>query len=89
MSETLELHPFADKWLSFGWLVKEVDGHNHEALVNVFDALQAATGKPKVIIAHTIKGKGVSFMENKVLWHYRCPRGEEYEAALRELEAEE
>ena len=44
-------------------------------------------GKPTVIIAHTVKGKGVSFMENSVLWHYRCPRGEEFEAALKELES--
>ena len=49
---------------------------------------QAGSGKPSVILAHTVKGKGVSFMENNILWHYRTPQGEEYEAALKELEAQ-
>jgi len=85
---TLDLEPFVDKWSSFGWSVRETAGHDHEALVKAFSSLPARAGRPTVVIAHTTKGKGVSFMENSVLWHYRCPRGEEFEAALRELEAE-
>lgn len=88
ISETLELEPFADKWRSFGWIVQEVDGHNHQQLKSALVSVSQQEGKkPTVIIAHTIKGKGVSFMENTVLWHYRCARGEEFDAALRELEA--
>ncbi len=86
VAETLALEPFADKWKSFGWAVTEVDGHDHQQLKNELTALPAEVDKPTVVIAHTIKGKGVSFMENTVLWHYRCAKGEEYEAALKELE---
>ena len=86
VTETVALEPFSDKWRSFGWAVREVDGHNHVQLMNSLSDLPAETGKPTVIIANTIKGKGVSFMENTVLWHYRCARGEEFEAALKELE---
>lgn len=86
VSEVLELQPFAEKWSSFGWAVREVDGHNHETLCRVLAGLPLAPGKPSCIIAHTTKGKGVTFMENTVLWHYRIPRGAEFEAALAELE---
>ena len=67
----------------------QVDGHDVEALRAAFVQAKAnrGTGKPTVIIAETTKGKGVSFMENDILWHYRTPQGEEYEAALKELEA--
>lgn len=85
--ETLGLEPFADKWRSFGWAVLEVDGHDHSALLDAFAALPFVPGKPSVVIAHTIKGKGVSFMENQVLWHYRSPQGDEYHAAIKELES--
>lgn len=84
--DVLDLEPFADKWRSFGWSVREVDGHNHEELHEVFSALPLDVDRPSCIIAHTVKGKGVSFMENTVLWHYRCPRGDEFDAALKELE---
>jgi transketolase len=87
VAEVLELEPFADKWISFGWAVREVDGHDHEALQRTLEAAPLAAGKPSCIIAHTTKGKGVSFMENSVLWHYRIPRGAEFDAALVELEA--
>tara|TARA_Y100001970_G_C13855000_1_gene661219 strand:- start:46 stop:750 length:705 start_codon:yes stop_codon:yes gene_type:complete len=82
--ETLNLEPFKDKWIKFGWDVIEVDGHNHEELLQAFK--QRRPGKPKCIIANTTKGKGVSFMENSVLWHYRSPQEEEFNAALKELE---
>lgn len=86
VDNTLTLEPFVDKWQSFGWAVKEVDGHNHDELTNVFKNLPLVSDKPTCIIAHTIKGKGVSFMENSVLWHYRTARGDEYMNALQELE---
>ena len=86
VSETLELEPFADKWGSFGWTVDEVDGHDHRALQAVFERGPIRGDTPRCIIAHTTKGKGVSFMENSVLWHYRTPQGDELKAALDELE---
>jgi transketolase len=89
VSETLELEPFADKWRSFGWGVREVAGHDHDALLASLDDLPMEPGKPSCLIARTVKGKGVSFMENTVLWHYRTARGAEFEAALAELEAVE
>ena len=87
-SEILNLEPFADKWRAFGWEVAEAPGHDHDALFGVLGSVPLRIGKPTCMIAHTVKGKGVSFMENTVLWHYRVPRGEELEAALRELEGD-
>jgi transketolase len=82
-TETLNLNPFADKWKSFGWDVYEIDGHNIRELR---DSLNAnSNNRPKCIVANTIKGKGVSFMENNILWHYRSAKGEEFKAALKEL----
>jgi transketolase len=86
VAETLQLEPFADKWRSFGWSVREVDGHDHQALAAHLAALPFEARRPSCLIAHTTKGKGVSFMENSVLWHYRSPQGEELAAALGELE---
>ena len=86
VEETLRLEPFRMKWEAFGWRVCEVDGHDHSALREVLKNDHADSGRPRCVIAHTTKGKGVSFMENSVLWHYRSPQGEEYEAAMRELE---
>lgn len=88
--KTIALEPFTDKWAAFGWNVLQVDGHSVEALYDAFAQAKAnrGTDKPTVIIAETTKGKGVSFMENDILWHYRTPQGEEYEAALKELEAQ-
>jgi transketolase len=86
VAETLALEPFADKWRAFGWDVREVDGHDHAMLR---EALSSPPGEgPRCVIAHTIKGKGVSFMEHQVLWHYRSPQGEELTAAMAELDAE-
>jgi len=86
VEEVLPLEPFADKWRAFGWEVTEVDGHDLEALVAVLSET-ARQGRPRCVIAHTVKGKGVSFMEDELLWHYRSPQGEELEAARAELEA--
>ena len=85
---TLSLAPFAEKWKSFGWNVLEVDGHNHDALRSAFAKAKQSADKPSVIIANTVKGKGISFMEFDILWHYRFPHdGEEYDGALQELHA--
>jgi len=85
-AETLDLEPFADKWQAFGWAVEEVDGHNHDDLKVVLGKSDPK-GRPTVVICHTTKGKGVSFMENSVLWHYRAPKNAEYDAAMAELNA--
>jgi len=84
--DTLSLEPFPDKWKSFGWEVVEVDGHNHEEIFNACSNIDIPQNKPLCVIANTTKGKNVSFMENNVLWHYRSPQGDEYEAAMLELE---
>lgn len=89
IADTLALEPFADKWRSFGWSVLEADGHDHSALKSAFSSAPVAKGKPTVILAHTVKGKGISFMENTVLWHYRTARGAEFDAAMKELETAE
>jgi transketolase len=86
VAETLALEPFRQKWESFNWAVVESAGHDHSALAAALSTLPAQAGRPTVIIAHTIKGKGVSFMENTVLWHYRTARGDEFDRALAELE---
>ena len=78
----LALEPLADKWSSFNWTVIEIDGHSHEELVKAL----SNTDVPLCVIANTIKGNGVSFMEGKVLWHYRSPSEEEYANALREIQ---
>ena len=89
VEDTIALEPFTDKWASFGWHVIRVDGHDHDALTAAYAEAKGAMGKgkPVVVIADTVKGKGVSFMENTVLWHYRTARGEEFDAAMQELEA--
>lgn len=75
----------ADKWRAFGWDVTEVDGHNHAQIREALE--EKGKVRPLCVIAHTIKGKGVSFMENNLAWHYRDPQGEEYERALQEVGA--
>lgn len=86
VADTLGLEPFTDKWAAFGWHVQSVDGHDHDALKAAYAAARALPNQPSVVIANTIKGNGVSFMEHNVLWHYRTPQGEEYAAAVAELE---
>jgi transketolase len=88
VEETLGLEPFADKWRSFGWAVSEVDGHDHAALTAALNVPRGGQpGPPRCVLAHTTKGKGVSFMENQVLWHYRPPDDGELAAALAEVAA--
>ena len=83
--EILDLDPLPDKWHSFGWEVAVVDGHNIDELVETLEKVPLTVGKPTVIIANTTKGKGICFMENDLLWHYRCPDDEEYAKATCEL----
>jgi transketolase len=84
--DVMNLDPFDKKWQAFGWHVIEVDGHDFTQLIQALDKVRLVTGQPTVILAHTIKGKGVSFMENNPDFHGKAPSAEEVEIALRELE---
>ena len=85
-NEIMSLDPLKKKWDSFGWNSKEISGHNFHEIDKVFRGLNKKNGKPSVIIANTIKGKGISFMEDNNNWHYRTPNEEELELAIQELE---
>ena len=80
--ETVRLEPLAEKWLAFNWDVSIVDGHSHEEL---YEAIFRNSNRPKLTIANTIKGYGVSFMENSVPWHYKSPNAKELTSALDEI----
>jgi transketolase len=83
---TICMEPLAERWRSFGWEVREVDGHDLRALVECFRAAPFTPGKPSCVLAHTIKGKGVSFMENRPEWHHHVPTDDELKRAIVELE---
>jgi transketolase len=85
VKEVLDLDPLMDKFIAFGWETFEVNGHDHKDLLEIFKKADCQNSKPKVIIAHTIKGKGVDYMENTVLWHYRSPDKNLLEEAVRQL----
>tara|TARA_B100001250_G_scaffold300104_1_gene261784 strand:- start:18527 stop:19381 length:855 start_codon:yes stop_codon:yes gene_type:complete len=85
VSNTLELEPFSMKWESFGWKVLEVNGHDFNKIEFALNEV-GNSKKPVCIIAHTTKGKGISFMEDSVLWHYRTPKDDEFDDALNELD---
>jgi transketolase len=85
-AEVCNTDPIDTKFESFGWAVKHVDGHDIKALEAAFDSMPFAPGKPNLIIAHTLKGKGVSFMENQVKWHHGVPNKEQYAQAIHELD---
>ena len=85
-NKTLNLEPLVGKLKSFNWAVEEIDGHNFAEIENTFKKIPFKKTRPSCIIAHTIKGKGVSFMENTVLWHYKNPIREELKKALEELQ---
>ena len=85
VDKTLRIEPLADKARAFGWAVREVDGHDHAALASLLAQLPFETAKPSFVIAHTTKGKGVSFMENSVDWHYKSPSADQLAQALGEL----
>jgi len=85
LKDVMNVEPLAEKWESFGWEVIRVDGHNVVSLMDAFDKVREIKGKPSVILADTIKGKGISFMENKASWHGIAPKEDEVEKALVEL----
>lgn len=85
LDKIVSLDPLIDKWEAFGWEAREVDGHDMAELNNVFKSVPFVSGKPNLVIAHTIKGKGVSFMENIPIWHYRLPNEEEMKIVCDEL----
>ncbi len=88
VAEISDLHPLADKFRAFNWGVHELDGHDHLALQSALLAPPPIADRPTVVIAHTIKGKGVSFMEGQLAWHYKSVDEAQLVAALKELEAE-
>jgi transketolase len=85
VKQVLDLEPFASKWRAFGWGVREIDGHDVKQIEQILCAVPCEANRPSCIIAHTVKGKGVSFMENELLWHYRAPDNDEMARALSEL----
>lgn len=85
--ETLRLEPLGDKWRAFGWQVLEIDGHDHQALSSALAVCRDEVSKPSVIICRTVKGKGVSFMEDQVVWHYRPPSLEQAQEGIAEIHA--
>lgn len=85
VDKTLRVEPLADKARAFGWAVREVDGHDHTALRDLIAQVPWEASKPSFLIAHTTKGKGVSFMENSVDWHYKSPSADQLAQALEEL----
>jgi transketolase len=86
VAEVMNLEPLADKFRAFNWTVHEVDGHDLDVLSKTLHAVKAdRSGKPKCIVAHTVKGKGVSFMEQELAWHYRSPSEDDYKNARAEL----
>lgn len=87
--EVLKINPIDEKWKSFGWNVIKIDGHDIDQILEAFDRAEENTGSPTIIIASTIKGKGVSFMENQAGWHGKAPSEEQLKAALIELGGKE
>lgn len=84
-ADVMGLEPLDKKLEAFGWAVKHIDGHDIEALVNTFESLPFEKNKPSFIIAHTVKGKGISYMENVLKWHHGVPSSEQLEIAMNEL----
>ena len=86
VAEVMDLAPLADKLRAFRWAVREVDGHDHQQVRDALTACPWEPGKPSCLIAHTIKGKGVDFMENNLLWHYRNPNDQELASAISQIQ---
>lgn len=85
LDEVMSPEPVADKWRAFGWDVQKIDGHDIDQIREAIERAGQTTGKPSIVIARTVKGKGVSFMENEVGWHGSAPKPEQVEQALAEL----
>lgn len=86
VEEVINLEPLAEKWRAFGWGTKEINGHDLPSIGEALSNVPYESNRPSCIVAHTVKGKGVSYMEDKLLWHYRAPRGHDFEVAMAELE---
>lgn len=86
VEDVINLEPLAEKWRAFGWATKEINGHDLVTVEKALRDIPYEPSRPSCIIAHTVKGKGVSYMEDKLLWHYRAPRGQDFEIAMAELE---
>lgn len=86
VDEVMSIYPLDQKFKSFGFEVITIDGHSIEKIIQAFEKAKTIKGKPTVIIAKTVKGKGVSFMENKADWHGKAPKEEEYNIAIKELQ---
>lgn len=84
-NEIKNLEPLTSKWTSFGWHVIEANGHDFHELIAALDECEDVKGKPSVILAHTVKGKGISFMENQAMWHGKAPKDDQLKEALKEL----
>jgi transketolase len=87
VEDVIDLAPLAEKWRAFGWATEEIDGHDLAAIEDVLGRVPLEPGRPSCVVAHTVKGKGVSYMEDELLWHYRAPLGELLDEALAELGA--
>lgn len=85
VEEVLDLEPLAAKWRAFGWAVREIDGHDYGEIEDALKSIPFESSRPSCVIAHTVKGKGVSFMENQLAWHYKSPNDEQLRQALAEL----
>jgi transketolase len=85
IEDVVSFEPIVDKWKAFGWNVLEMNGHDFSSILKTFKEVAKSQNKPTIIIAHTVKGKGFSFMENQPLWHYRCPNPEELKIAKEKL----
>jgi len=85
-AEIVNIEKLDERYRAFGWNVRRLDGHDIPQILDALSAVPFEAGKPSAIIADTVKGKGISFMENSLLWHYRCPDPTEYQAALSELD---
>ncbi len=85
VEEVMDLRPLADKWRAFRWAVQEIDGHDFGQILNALEVAKAETERPSLIVAKTVKGKGVSFMEHNMKWHGSTPSAEETKKALEEL----
>ncbi|MDP3883014.1 MAG: transketolase [Candidatus Staskawiczbacteria bacterium] len=85
-NEVINLEPFADKWTAFGWAVREIDGHDYNQIESALASIPFVKDKPSMIIANTVKCKGISFMEDRLDSHYKPPTQEQYELALKEIE---
>ena len=86
-ADVMPSEPLDQKWTAFGWHVIQCDGHDYDAIQAAFDEAKTVKGQPTVILARTVKGKGVSFMENNAGWHGKAPNAEQYQQARAELDA--